>query len=111
MAKTPRSSEHIRFVAQQFERAMEALNITQADVARALGKSPSLIGNWKRGDNYPDAHLMSVFCDRYNVSMDFIYRGVISGLSKEMADGLARAKAASREAPKVEAPRKAGTDA
>ena len=98
MKKAPRSSDHVNFVAQQFQLALEALHITQAEVARTLGVSPSKLGNWKRGDNYPDPFLMTVFCDRYNVSMDFLYRGVIHGLSKDLADGLARAKAAGSEA-------------
>jgi len=100
MAKRLRSGEQVSFVAQQFERAMEALGLTQAEVARTLGVSPSLLGNWKRGDNYPDAFLMTVFCQRYRVMMDYLYRGVISpALAEALADGWAKAKVASQEPP------------
>lgn len=103
MAKRPRSGQHVAFVAQQFERAMESLGLTQAEVARTLGVSASLLGNWKRGDNYPDAFLMTVFCERYRVTMDYLYRGVISpALDEALADGWAKSRVASQEPPQAE---------
>ena len=89
----PSSDKHVAFVAGQLQLAIEALGLTQAQVARTLGITASKLGNWKRGDNYPDPFLITMFCDRYNVTMDFLYRGHILGLSKELADGLAKSKA------------------
>lgn len=86
---------------------MEALGVTQAQVSRTLGVSPSLLGNWKRGDHYPDPFLMTVFCERYKVTMDYLYRGVISpALDEALADGWAKERVASAEAS-PEAPRPA----
>lgn len=94
----PTHREHQEQVAQHLEQAIEALGISQAEVARALDISLSKLGNWLRASHYPDVYLMTVFCDRYGVTMDFLYRGVVYGLPKEVADDLARSATASRGA-------------
>lgn len=84
---------------------MEALGVSQAAVARTLGVSPSRIGNWKRADNYPDAFLMTVFCDRYGVTMDYLYRGQVNSvLADAVADDWAKARVASQAAPAEASP-------
>lgn len=93
------STEHRRQVGERLTLSLEAVGLRQADVARALGVSQSKLGNWMRGDNYPDEYLMTVLCDRYGLTMDWLYRGVIYGLPGELADGLARVRAASSAAP------------
>jgi transcriptional regulator with XRE-family HTH domain len=83
---------------------MEAVGAKPADVGRLLGISVQKIGNWTRGDNYPDEYLLTVFCDRYGVTMDYLYRGVLRGLDGTLADGLASARAASGQALMAAAP-------
>lgn len=80
---------------------MEAACVQPAEVARLLGITLSKLGNWTRGDNYPDEYLLTVFCDRYGVTMDYLYRGIILGLPSALADGLAAARAASQASPSV----------
>lgn len=93
------NSKHKRDVAGRLQLTIEALELKQVEVAATLGISLSKLGNWLRGDAYPNEFLMTVFCERYGVTMDWLYRGLIFGLPKEMADGLAKAKAASPEEP------------
>lgn len=77
---------------------MEALGLQPAEVARFLGITTSKLGNWLAGRNYPDEYLVAQFCDRYGVTADWIYRGRVYGLPVELADGLAKASAASSAA-------------
>lgn len=98
------SSEHRRQVGNRLLLAMEAVGAKPADVGRLLGISVQKIGNWTRGDNYPDEYLLTVFCDRYGVTMDYLYRGVLRGLDGTLADGLASARAASGQALMAAAP-------
>lgn len=89
-------SQHKRDVAARLQLTLEALDLRQADVAATLGISQSKLGNWLRGDTYPNEFLMALFCDRYGVTMDWLYRGLIYGLPSAVADGLAKAR---RETP------------
>ena len=101
--------EHLESVAQNLERAIEALGLTRTEAAASMGISLQKLGNWLRPDNYPDPYLLTVFCDRYGVTADFIYRGVVSGLRKDVADDLAKALRASKEADQGESPLAAKT--
>lgn len=77
----------------------EAKGKSQADFARSVDVSPSKLGNWLRGDNYPDPYTMVKVCDLYGVSMEWIYRRRLFGLDESVAAGLREAaKAFSGEA-------------
>ena len=97
-------SMHKAEVGRRLDLAIEGLALRPVDVAKTLGVSLSKLGNWFRGDNYPDPYLLTVFCDRYGVTTDFLYRGQIAGLPGDLADGLAAARAAGKEPAQVEAP-------
>ena len=99
------NAEHLASVAQNLERAMEALGLTKSELARSMDITLQKLGNWMRGDNYPDPYKLTLFCERFGVTMDFIYRGKISGLQKDVADGLAKAEQASPAASRVRKPR------
>ena len=96
-------SMHKAEVGRRLELAIEGLGLRPVDVAKTLGVSLSKIGNWFRGDNYPDPYLLTVFCDRCGVTTDFLYRGRIAGLPGDLADGLAAARAAGKEPDQAEA--------
>ena len=66
----------------------------QSAIAARLGVSKSKLGNWLRGDNYPDPYAMWLLCRHYGVTMDWIYRGEIFGLPVSLADGLRAATSA-----------------
>lgn len=82
------NTQHQVQVGERLRMAIEAKGITQAAVCRALGVGTSKLGNWLRGDNYPDPYFIKQFCDRYGVSADWIYRGVVSGMPEDVADAL-----------------------
>ena len=80
--------QHKAEVGRRLRAAIEALGLTQTEVAHVLGVTPSKLGNWLRGDNYPAAWPMKLFCDRYGISADWIYRGIVAGMAKDLADKL-----------------------
>jgi transcriptional regulator with XRE-family HTH domain len=82
-------------VANRLRLAIEAIGSSQIDVCRELNISPSKLGNWLRGDNYPDPWFVKQFCDRYGVTSDWIYRGLASGAASGVAGALWRAAQAS----------------
>ena len=79
-------------VGRRLLMAIEAVNLTQAQVARQFGVSASKLGNWLRGDHYPDEYFIKQFCDRHGVTTDWVYRGVVSGVSTGVADVLWKAE-------------------
>jgi len=86
---------HRAIVGSRLRVAIEATGRPQAEIARQFEISPSKLGNWLRGDNYPDELFLSRFCDRYNISMDYIYRGrVAAAMAGPVADALYAAEQA-----------------
>ena len=93
------ADRHKQEVGARLDLAIQALGLTQAAVARKFEVAPSRLGNWIRGDNYPDEWFLKQFCDRYNITTDWIYRGVVSSaMAGPVADALFAASAASSEA-------------
>lgn len=89
------NTRHKIEVGRRLRIAIEALEISQADVARELSVTPSKLGNWLRGENYPDEWFISRFCDRYGITTDWIYRGVVSESASGRASALWKAARAS----------------
>ena len=89
------ASVHKVEVGNRLRIAIEALGKSQADVARNLDVSPTKLGNWIRGDNYPPNLFILAFCDRYNLTADWLIRGVVSGVASPVADSLWKSGAAS----------------
>lgn len=83
-----KSSEHKRLVGERISLLCQALGRSDAEIARSIGASNSKLGNWKRGDNYIDPYAATLLCDRYGVTMDWIFRGRIYGLPVDLADKL-----------------------
>ena len=90
---------HMVEVGRRLRMAIEAVGLTQAAVARAFdGVTPPKLGNWLRGDHYPDEYFIKQFCDRYGITADWIYRGVVSGVSGDAGDVLWKAEQESQAA-------------
>lgn len=83
------NSLHRRQTGARLGMAIQAIGKTQADICRALSVSPSKLGNWLRGDYYPDPYFVARFCDRFSVTADWIYRGRVSStMGVSLADTL-----------------------
>lgn len=92
-------SLHKRRVGANLRMAIEALGLSQAKIARDFGVSPPKLGNWLRGDHYPDPWFVLRFCERHGVTADWIYRGKVLGLAQPLADDLWAAAQASEAEP------------
>ena len=87
---------HKIYVGARLRLTIEALGLRQIDVARQFDISPSKLGNWLRGVNYPETVALIKFCDRYNLTMDWFLRGQTGGVAGTLADTLWRLDVASR---------------
>jgi transcriptional regulator with XRE-family HTH domain len=97
------STVHKQAVGSRLRMMIEAVNQRPADVARLFGVSASKIGNWMRGDDYPSEWFVCQFCDRFNLSADFLYRGRVAvSMEPSVADALWAAEAAFSPAPAAE---------
>lgn len=81
-------AEHKAMVARNLRQIIAVIGRPQVEIAARLEVSKSKLGNWLRGDNYPDPHAMWLLCYHYGVTMDWIYRGQVFGLPAVLADGL-----------------------
>lgn len=103
------ASVHKVQVGERLRLAIEALGLTQAAVARSLGVSPTKLGNWIRGDNYPPPLILVQLADRWNITSDWLIRGKIAGTASPLADELWKSASALEEEKSVAALR-AGAD-
>lgn len=76
---------HKAEVGRRLKIAIDAVADSQVDVCRQLGILPGKLGNWLAGKHYPDPWFVVRFCDRYGVTADWIYRGVVSGVASDVA--------------------------
>lgn len=93
-----KKNDHKAFVAGNLRQIIAVIGGKQTEIARRIASTPSQMGNWMRGDHYPDPWSMWLLCEEYGVTMDWLYRGRTYGLPSELADGLrARAEASAEE--------------
>lgn len=64
----------------------DALGRSQANVAKALKISPQRLSNYETGSRPLDIELAVKLCDRFGLTLDYLYRGQIYGLPRELAD-------------------------
>jgi transcriptional regulator with XRE-family HTH domain len=75
-------------VGQRLEATLGALNIADADVARAIEITPQRWSNYVNGHRPISVDLAIALCNRYGLTLDWIYRGRIDGLAVSLADKL-----------------------
>lgn len=83
------AATHKIWVGRRLRIAIDTLGLPYADVSRAFGVSQPKLGNWMRGDDYPHPWFVKQFCDRHNITADWLYRGSVSAaLARTVADAL-----------------------
>lgn len=50
----------------------ESRSLTQDDLAEALGLTKQAVSQYERGVRRPDFEILSMICDHFNVSVDFL---------------------------------------
>lgn len=85
--------DFIRLAGQRLKVVREALDLTQEKLAEALGVTRSAVNNWEKGIRMPGPAAMSRMAGRYGISLDWIYRGDMSGLRVSLAEKIGVTKA------------------
>lgn len=62
-----------------------ALGKSQAALARGMLISPQRWNNYERGIRPIDIEFAARLCERYGLTMDYLYRGVMAGLPYDLA--------------------------
>lgn len=75
----------MRQIGSRLKATRSALDLTQEAIALAIGVERSAYKNWELGERFPDPIAMMRLCDRFGVSMDWIYRGKLDGMAHSLA--------------------------
>ncbi|EHL99347.1 DNA-binding helix-turn-helix protein [Acetobacteraceae bacterium AT-5844] len=81
-------------VGHRLRRLIKACRLKQVDAAEAMGVTRNHLGNWLRGDAYPNPYAIYKFCRSHGVNTDYIYLGDYSGLPKWIGDAVEKAELA-----------------
>lgn len=65
-------------------------DITQERLAALLHVTQSTIAKWETGERMADPDRMTTICSRFKVTMDFLYRGRLEGVPRDLALVLAQ---------------------
>lgn len=76
---------NIDLVARRLRACRKATGLSIVEIADQMAVTPQRWGQWERAARTPAIDEMSRFCDIYGASLDFIFRGVVSGMTEEFA--------------------------
>jgi transcriptional regulator with XRE-family HTH domain len=82
------TADHRAAFGARLRAVIDALEQSQANVARSIGVTKENLGNWLRGDSYPSMHPVYKFCRIYGVTADWLVLGDPSGLRSDVRDRL-----------------------
>lgn len=98
MAKMQRPTETLQEVAQRLRATRAALGLTQEQLAAEIGVTRTAYTNWEGGSALPDVLAMSRLAERFGATLDWIYRGDMSGLRLSLATRLQEPRLVSSQA-------------
>jgi DNA-binding XRE family transcriptional regulator len=61
----------------------DILGITQHTFAKWAGLTQQALAQYESGKRKPTVDIAAAFCDTYGLTLDYIYRGDVRGLSQE----------------------------
>jgi transcriptional regulator with XRE-family HTH domain len=83
-----RMPQDIKAVAERIKLTREALGLKQAAFARLVGIEPQALNNYESGLRRISVDQAIKICAATGVSLDWIYRGLASGLPVNLATAL-----------------------
>ena len=95
MAKLSKSDQFLVDVARRLFVTRTALGLSQDDLAESIGCGGSAYRNWEgmrhgikgtRAKRAPDISVMVRMCERWGVTLDWVYRGVKSSIPQQLFD-------------------------
>ena len=98
-AKKFRPDWYVGEVGKRLLWVRQIARLTQSDVAAALGCSRQTVNDYESGVRDPDPYLMVIFCARFKVTMDYIFRGDVIGCDRALTAQLLLAHPELAQAP------------
>lgn len=93
---TRRPADIVETVARRLTLSRTVLGFSQAEVCRFLGVKHNTWSMWEGAKNLPDPLIMAMYCDRFGVTLDYIYRGRLDGIADPHVRAALHALAQSR---------------
>jgi transcriptional regulator with XRE-family HTH domain len=78
----------VQDVGKRIAWVREEAGISQTKMAELLGCSQQTISDYEKGLKDPDPYLMGIFCARFKVTMEYIFRADVSGCDPALARAL-----------------------
>lgn len=94
-----RPQEIMAVVARRLALSRTVLGFSQAEVCRLLAVKHNTWSMWESGKNLPDPLVMACYCDRFGITLDYIYRGRLDGIADPHVRAALHALAQSRRHP------------
>lgn len=92
MATSTKSTEWLEETSGRLAVTRNALGLSQTELSEALNISRAALANWETCTRFPDIGAMTRMCDRFGITLDWIYRGDISGLPMSLAEKIMKAR-------------------
>lgn len=81
-------SELTREMGIRLRRVRQALGLTQVQIVRGYGITPSGWSAWEGGRNQIKVTALAKLANRYGFTTDYVSKGDLSGVRKDLADRL-----------------------
>lgn len=81
----PHSREEI---GRRLKATRQALGLRARDIHRATGIGESAWSQYENGRRFPDLLQILPFTDRFGISLDWIYRGIVTAMPFELAQNV-----------------------
>lgn len=76
-------------VGQRLKWVREIVEPNQAECARIMSTEQSTWNKYEAGTRKQDPYKMVEFCNRFRVTLDYLYRGVLAGVHEDLSLQLA----------------------
>jgi len=63
---------NIKYMKDKLKLLRSQMNVSQAEVAKAIGVTPSAYSNYEQGIREPNVQILANICKYYDVSADYL---------------------------------------
>lgn len=81
--KQPRPADILAAVGRRLYAARMELDPNRTRFSASFGILHTLWHKWEKGENYPDPYTMTRLCERYGLTMEYLYRGILRNMPNE----------------------------
>lgn len=88
MTDRPSDGSTAEAIGQRLRLTREVLGLSQAEFADRCGIARNTYNQYEQGKNKPQLQLAIDMCERFNLTLDWLYRGDPSSLPYKLADAI-----------------------